>query len=53
VRYLTDSARSVTDSYTYDAFSNLIAASGSTPNEYLFAGERSDAETGMYYLWAG
>ena len=32
VRYLTDSHSFVTDSYDYDAFGNLIARSGATPN---------------------
>jgi RHS repeat-associated protein len=52
VRYLTDESGAVTDAYTYDAFGNLLARSGTTPNEYLFAGERFDAETGLYYLRA-
>ena len=52
VRQLTDSAGAVTDAYTYDAFGALIAQAGSTPNEYLYAGERLDPETGLYYLRA-
>jgi RHS repeat-associated protein len=52
VRYLTDSAGVVTDTYTYDSFGDLVSFTGSTPNEYLFAGERIDPETGMYYLRA-
>ncbi len=52
VRYLTDALAVVTDTYDYDAFGNLIAASGSTPNERLFAGEQFDANVGFYYLRA-
>jgi len=52
VRFLTDSTGAVTDTYTYDAFGTLVERTGATPNEYLYAGERFDAETGMYYLRA-
>ena len=49
VRYLTDASGAVTDTYTYDAFGNLIQSTGSTPNVYLFAGEQFDPELGLYY----
>jgi RHS repeat-associated protein len=49
VRQLTNSAGSVTDSYDYDAFGNLINSTGSTPNNYLFAGEQYDPALGLYY----
>ncbi len=52
VRYLTDDSGSVTDTYTYDAFGILIARTGSTPNDYLYAGEQFDANLGFYYLRA-
>ena len=52
MRLLIDSAGAVTDTYTYDAFGTLIERTGATPNEYLYAGERFDAETGMYQLRA-
>jgi len=52
VRLLTNSAGAVTDSYEYDAFGNLIASTGSTPNAYLYRGERYDADLGLYYLRA-
>lgn len=52
VRLLTDGTGSVTDTYTYDAFGTVIGMTGAMPNEYLYAGERFDAETGMYYLRA-
>ncbi len=52
VRMLTNSAGAVTDTYEYDAFGNLIASTGSTPNAYLYRGERYDADLGLYYLRA-
>src|SRR5262249_8841448 len=35
VRFLTDASGTMTDTYDYDAFGNLIASTGSTPNNYL------------------
>jgi RHS repeat-associated protein len=52
VRFLTDANGTVTDTYTYDAFGTLVASTGSTPNEYLFTGERFDPNVGFYYLRA-
>jgi RHS repeat-associated protein len=52
VRYLTDSAGSVTDTYTYDAFGVLLARTGTTPNDYLYSGEQFDPNVGFYYLRA-
>jgi RHS repeat-associated protein len=49
VRFLTDTTGAVTDTYDYDAFGNLIASTGSTPNNYLFAGEQFDPVLGIYY----
>ncbi len=49
VRYLTDAAGNVTDTYDYDAFGTLIAATGSTPNSYFYCGARFDADLGLYY----
>jgi len=49
VRQLTNFAGAVTDSYDYDAFGNLITSTGSTPNNYLFAGEQYDPALGLYY----
>jgi RHS repeat-associated protein len=49
VRYLTSSTGAVTDTYDYDAFGNLISSTGSTPNNYLFAGEQFDPALGIYY----
>ena len=52
VRQLTDESGAVTDTYTYDAFGKLIAQTGSTPNAYLYAGERFDYDLGLYNLRA-
>jgi RHS repeat-associated protein len=52
VRYLTDSGGAVTDTYTYDAFGILIHSTGSTPNNYLYAGEQRDPDLGLDYLRA-
>jgi RHS repeat-associated protein len=52
VRYLTDLTGAVTDTFDYDAFGNLIAQTGTTPNLYLFTGEQWDADLGLYYLRA-
>jgi RHS repeat-associated protein len=49
VRQLTNSAGAITDSYDYDAFGNLINQTGSTPNNYLFAGEQYDPALTLYY----
>ncbi|MBL8234184.1 MAG: RHS repeat-associated core domain-containing protein [Bryobacterales bacterium] len=52
VTRLTDSTGAVSDTYTYDAYGNLTAASGSTPNVYLYRGEQYDSSVQMYYLRA-
>ncbi len=56
VRYLTDVNGTVTDTYDYDAFGNLISQSAisdlPTPNSYLFTGEQFDLDLGLYYLRA-
>jgi RHS repeat-associated protein len=49
VRFLTDSTGAVTDTYDYDAFGNLLAQTGATPNNYLFAGEQFDPLLGVYF----
>ncbi|MEG5082027.1 putative Ig domain-containing protein [Microcoleus sp. AT8-B4] len=51
-RLLTNGLGGVTDSYSYDAYGNLIAATGGSNNAYLFAGEQRDTETGLDYLRA-
>lgn len=49
VRFLTDSAGTVTDTYDYDALGNLISSTGTTLNNYLFAGEQWDEALRLYY----
>jgi len=49
VRALTNSAGEVTDTYRFDAYGVLLASTGDTRNEYLYAGEQYNAETGLYY----
>lgn len=51
-RLLTDAAGAVSDTYTYDAFGALTAATGTTPNLYRYAGEQLDPNLGFYYLRA-
>jgi RHS repeat-associated protein len=43
-RQLTDSVESVTVSYVYDSFGNLIASSGTSENTYGFTGEQQFKE---------
>ena len=52
MRFLTNLNSSVTDSYKYDAFGNLIASTGSTPNNYLFASEQFDPALNLYQMRA-
>jgi RHS repeat-associated protein len=52
VRGLTDVNGTLTDTYDYDAFGNLINQTGNTPNLYLYAGEQWDPDLGFYFLRA-
>jgi RHS repeat-associated protein len=52
VRQLTDATGAITDSYTYDAFGNTIAATGSTVNFHRYRGEWFDVALGLQYLRA-
>src|SRR5258708_2404119 len=45
VRQLTDRFGNVTDTYTYDAFGNLLTTTGSTPNNFKFTGEQFDPDS--------
>ena len=49
VRGLTDSNGNLTDEYQFDAFGNLINQTGSTLNNYLYAGEQYDFDLNLYY----
>jgi len=52
VRMLASLAATVTDTYEYDAFGNLLAKTGATPNVYLYRGEQYDPDLSLYYLRA-
>jgi RHS repeat-associated protein len=52
VRRLQGLTGAVTDTYTFDAFGNLLASTGATPNSYLFSGEQFDNALHLYYLRA-
>jgi RHS repeat-associated protein len=52
IRPLTNTAGAVTDSYEYDAFGDEVNSSGTTPNNYLYPGERYDPDLNLYYLRA-
>jgi RHS repeat-associated protein len=52
VRFLSNTAGSVTDSYDYDVFGMPIKTSGTTPNGFLYSGERFDNSIGLYDLRA-
>ena len=52
VRQLHDSTGGVTDTYSYDAFGNVMSRTGPTSNPYQYRGEAYDAPTGMQYLRA-
>lgn len=50
IRTLTDATESATDTYTFDAYGNEVASTGTTQNNYRFAGEQFDPNSGFYYL---
>ena len=52
VRLLTDELGTVTDSYEYGAYGDVLSATGTTENPYLYRGEWWDAELGLQYLRA-
>ena len=52
VAFLADASGTVTDTYNYDTFGDLVASVGSTPNTHLFAGEEMDPDLGLLNLRA-
>jgi RHS repeat-associated protein len=52
VRMLTSTNGTVTDTYSYDAFGNLLNSTGTTPDHYLYRGEQYDSDLALYYLRA-
>ena len=51
-RFLTNSAGTITDSYDFDGFGMPIRTSGTTPNQFLYSGERYDSSIALYDLRA-
>jgi RHS repeat-associated protein len=45
-RQLLDDNQAVTDTYTYEAFGNLMGSSGTTPNPYRYVGSLGYYQTG-------
>ncbi|MDD4349131.1 MAG: RHS repeat-associated core domain-containing protein, partial [Opitutales bacterium] len=53
VRALTDLEGNITDTFSYDAYGNLLHPSSLfLPTSYLYRGERYDPDLGQYYLRA-
>jgi RHS repeat-associated protein len=52
VRGLVEGADTITDSYSYTAFGELLDETGSTVNSYLYTAQQYDALTGLYRLRA-
>ncbi len=51
-RSLSDAFEAISDTYTFDSFGIVLGQTGSTENNYLYAGEQLDATIGFYYLRA-
>jgi RHS repeat-associated protein len=51
-RLLTDASGAVLASYTYDPYGNLTGTTGSATNPFGYAGQYTDAESGLIYLQA-
>jgi len=49
---LSNAAGTLTQAYTFDAFGNQTASSGSLTNPFRFAGRELDSDTNLYFLRA-
>ena len=49
IRRLTDEAGNITDGYTYSAFGELLAHTGTDSQPYAFTGEPLDPNSGWQY----
>ncbi len=49
---LSGASTTITDTYDYDAYGQLLAKTGDTVNHYRYTGEQWDSDLGMYYLRA-
>jgi RHS repeat-associated protein len=52
VRFTTNTAGTVGNTYQYDAFGMTIASTGTIANTYLYSGERFDSNLNLYQLRA-
>jgi RHS repeat-associated protein len=52
VRFTTNTAGTVGNTYQYDAFGMPIASTGAIANTYLYSGERFDSNINLYHLRA-
>jgi RHS repeat-associated protein len=52
VRFTTNTAGTVGNTYQYDAFGMPIASTGTIANTYLYSGERFDSNLNLYHLRA-
>lgn len=51
-RALSNASGSLTDTYDYEAFGEVLSKTGTTENRYLFTGEQFDGSLNQYYLRA-
>ncbi|MFC1716763.1 FG-GAP-like repeat-containing protein [Candidatus Poribacteria bacterium] len=52
VAELTDASGAIAQSYTYDAFGNIVEQAGGLPNRYTYTSREFDSESGLYYYRA-
>ncbi len=52
VTALADSTGTITDTYRFDAYGNLLNSQGSTVNNYQYRSQQTDAASGLQYLRA-